>query len=160
MFYAGDWWDYLEINRPSWNKGFRGSHDIILITFLAVKLKRLFKSILGPILGHENSTRLTEYRDLPNFNYLYSGHKERLYTQTWMSFSNRFRGEKKCCVAWTPIHLALFLQTDEKACMHNQETKMTWSSPWHCFKCTVLIRGMLFSRASLAAKPYTALPAW
>ena len=28
MFYAGDWSGYLEINRPSWNKGFRGSHDI------------------------------------------------------------------------------------------------------------------------------------
>ena len=32
MYYAGDWSGYLEINRPSWNKGFRGSHDIILIT--------------------------------------------------------------------------------------------------------------------------------
>ena len=29
MFYAGDWSGYLEINRPSWNKGFRGSQDII-----------------------------------------------------------------------------------------------------------------------------------
>ena len=29
MFYASDWSGYLEINRPSWNKGFRGSHDII-----------------------------------------------------------------------------------------------------------------------------------
>ena len=30
MFYAGiDQVIILEINRPSWNKGFRGSHDII-----------------------------------------------------------------------------------------------------------------------------------
>ena len=31
MFYAGHWSGYLVINRPLWNKGFRGSHDITLI---------------------------------------------------------------------------------------------------------------------------------
>ena len=30
MFYTGHWSGYLVINRPSWNKGFRGSHDITL----------------------------------------------------------------------------------------------------------------------------------
>ena len=29
MFYAGDWSGYLEINRPSWNKGW-GTHDITI----------------------------------------------------------------------------------------------------------------------------------
>ena len=36
MFYAGDWSGYLEINRPSWNKGFRGSHDITSIIYIEI----------------------------------------------------------------------------------------------------------------------------
>ena len=34
MFYAGHWSGYLVVNRPSWNKGFRGSHDITIVTTL------------------------------------------------------------------------------------------------------------------------------
>ena len=44
MFYAGHWSGYLVINRPSWNKGFRGSHDIIRNNDLKFHLKSIIKN--------------------------------------------------------------------------------------------------------------------